>query len=688
MNAAKTRMLLGFLCSLPMCCQVGCHQTANGLSAPTKTQGVDAESTPADDATETTANSNAVSDDEPENSDAHGEGEPNRLAKETSPYLLQHAYNPVDWRPWGAEALAAAKAANKLIFLSVGYSSCHWCHVMERESFMDDEIAAILNEHFICIKVDREERPDVDDVYMTSLHIYNQLNGSGAGGGWPLSMFLTPEAKPFAGGTYFPSDQFHSALEQIAANWKAEPEKITRIGDLMAAAVRRTLEQPGPPASAELSATLLDDVQDELAAVFDKKHGGFGFSEFDPDRPKFPEPTNLVFLLQRMRSGDKAAEMMCLTTLRAMAAGGIRDHVGGGFHRYSVDRFWRVPHFEKMLYDNAQLLAVYAEAWQRSGDETLRTAAEETAAFMLSEMRSPEGGFYSALDADSALTPGEEKEEGRFYVYTAEELNEALNDAEHAAFLEIYTADGEPNFEGRYFIPLRSWLPAKQQMASLSAEQLAQAAEIKTALLKYRSQRPRPGLDSKILAAWNGLAVQGFAEAGRILENAEYTETAAACADFVLENLRDGKGRLLRTYSSGEAKLNAYLDDYAFVAAGLLALHRATGEQRWLSSAQEVMEKQDALFWDETRGGYYYTSIDHEELLARAKNGNDSVQPSGNTVAAQNLIYLAQATGDEQYAQRARKTLAAFAAKLEATPLVAPQMAAAVGELLAWEGEQ
>ena len=604
----------------------------------------------------------------------------NRLAKETSPYLLMHSHNPVDWYPWGEEALRRAKEENKLIFLSIGYSSCYWCHVMERESFMDAEIAAYLNEHYISIKVDREERPDVDDVYMTSLQLLGQR------GGWPLSIFLTPEdiPKPFVGGTYFPPRArqgmpgFIDVLQQVQGYWETEEAKVRETGRQIAEAVSESMQQrllPDPPA---LDATLLDAALAELSTNYDAEFGGFGFSANNPSRPKFPEPPNLAFLLDRTRRGDNPrAREMVVATLEKMAGGGIRDHLGGGFHRYSTDRFWRVPHFEKMLYDNAQLATVYAEAYALTERADFRRVVTELLDYIAREMTDEAGGFRSALDAET------EEEEGRFYVWTPDELKEALADDELALISEVYGVAGGPNFEAYHILLLpRPLSQIAEDRGESEEELLAQLTPVRQKLLSVRSERQRPLTDTKILTSWNGLMIRGLADAGRILEDDSYTAAAAKAADFVLSELRTDDGRLLRTYGKGRAKLNAYLDDYAFLTEGLIALHRATGDERWLETADSLTEKQIELFWDDQAGAFFFTSHDHEALIARGKKLTDGVLPSGNAVTASNLIYLAAARDKPDYLDRAEKTIQAAASFFDRSPSAVPRMAIALAELL------
>jgi len=599
----------------------------------------------------------------------------NRLAKETSPYLLLHAHNPVDWYPWGEEALAKARQENKLIFLSIGYSSCHWCHVMERNVFMDEKIAEELNKNFVCIKVDREERPDVDDVYMTSLHVYFQVIGSDQSGGWPLSIFLTPDAKPLLGGTYMPPEMFTRVTGRLETLWKEQPEELVKVGDQLADYVRQTLQQRPDLQPVKLDSPLVDRVMASLQNEYDADNGGFGR---DPQRPKFPEASNLAFLEDRMRSaGDTDAKRMLLTTLEKMSAGGIYDHVGGGFHRYTVDGRWQIPHFEKMLYDNAQLASLYARAWEATKNPAYRRALEGTLAFVLREMTDEQGGFYSALDAES------DGEEGKFYVWTSDELGEALDKDEFELVGQVYGVDGPANFEGQYVLLRKEPLAAAAKALDTSEEKLAKRlAAIHAKLLSERAKRKRPLTDTKILTAWNGQMIRGLADAGRLLDQPRYTAAAAKAADFVLANLRTKDGRLLRTYTAGEAKLNAYLDDYALLVDGLIALYQATGQQRWLDEADALTQKQIELLWDKDGGGFFFTTADHETLFVRNKPLADSATPAGNSVAADNLLFLAKALDKPDYAARAEKTIAATATLIERSPTAAPRMAAVLARWL------
>lgn len=612
----------------------------------------------------------------------------NRLARETSPYLLLHAHNPVDWYPWGPEALAKAKAENKPIFLSIGYSSCHWCHVMERESFVDEEIAAFLNEHFVCIKIDREERPDVDQIYMTALHTFNRLTRSGRGGGWPLTMFLTPQGEPFFGATYIPArdgdrgatNGFLTIVKKIDEVWKKDEARIRDDAKTITFYTKQELEGLRPSATT-LTQVHVAETLDALEAQFDPEQGGFGYQE-GVDRPKFPEASNLVFLLDYFRHGDVEergrAEKMLDLTLRRMAESGLRDHLGGGFHRYCVDRAWLVPHFEKMLYDQGQLLTVYAAEYERKPNDAWKQVVEEMAAFLLREVCSPEGGFYTALDAES------EGREGAYYIWSEQELRDALSDAQFKLLRTHFDVRNQLLMEGAIVLQRQSGALDASKSADRISEQAW--AELRSALLAVRSKRPRPRTDSKILTSGNGLAIGGLANAGRVFKRPEWIDAAAKAADLVLDKLVAADGKLLRTFTAGEARLNAYVDDYAFLAEGLLALHRASGDVKYRDAARRIVDKQIELFWDNVRGGFYFTSDDHESLLARAKQPTDGAEPSANSVSVDVLLDLDRAYPDGKYADYAAKTLTAHGAILASAPAAAPRMAAALGRYLREKG--
>ncbi|MEM7453576.1 MAG: thioredoxin domain-containing protein [Planctomycetota bacterium] len=630
---------------------------------------------------------------QPPAGDHSGEQEyTNALINETSPYLLMHAHNPVNWYGWNEETLALARSEDKLIFLSVGYSSCHWCHVMERESFMDEEIAAFLNENFICVKVDREERPDVDDIYMTALHAFNRMSGRRDGGGWPLSMFLTPDGMPFFGGTYFPartgdrgtSTGFLTIVTKIHETWTGNKDGIISDAEKITEATRAELA--GAPESdvTEVDPGWIGTAIRTYNRQFDPEFGGTPYNAMNRNLPKFPQPSNLMFFVSaaEIESERDLAQKMLIKTCDHMMMGGIYDHIGGGFHRYSVDRFWRIPHFEKMLYDNGQLVSVYAALYEMTGRQEYRDVVEQTLAFVDREMTSPEGGFYSALDAES------EGEEGKFYRWTKEELQEALTEEELEFFARYYGINNPPNFEGVYYAPQLAQLlsiHANAESTTLEAIQ-AQLAPIRQKLFDIRARRERPLTDTKILTAWNGMMIRGYADAGRILENEAYVETAARAADFVWNNLLQPDGRLWRTYTAGEAKLNGYLDDYACLIESFIALHRATDDEKWLMRATRLQSRQDELFLDREKGGYFFTSSDHETLLVRGKKPTDGALPSGNSIAANNLLYLSQYadTPDaaEVYRERANRAVLSVASMIERFPVAAPRILIASQKLL------
>ena len=561
----------------------------------------------------------------------------NRLAEETSPYLLQHKDNPVDWQPWGPDALEQAVRDDKPIMLSIGYSACHWCHVMERESFEDDETARLINESFVPIKVDREERPDVDDIYMEA------VQGMTGQGGWPLTVFLDPEGVPFYGGTYFPPEaregmpSFTQVLEATAGAYKTQREELreasARIRESLGA-VGRVEQSPEP-----LDQSLLARALSGLQGSFDRSNGGFGGA------PKFPPASTIEFLL------DRGQNEPVRLTLDKMMFGGIYDQLGGGFHRYSVDASWLVPHFEKMLYDNALLARVYLHGWQVTGEDRWRRVTEETLDWALREMRGPEGGFYSALDADS------EGEEGRFYVWDEEEMRTALAEAGVSAdaierVLGYWGVSPAGNFEGRnvLHVPLGA-----------SAQRPAELDDGRTALYAWRDRRVRPGLDDKRICSWNALMIAALADAGAATGRQDYIDAASACARFVMESMRTSDGHLLRTWKEGEARLNAYLEDHAFLVEALLRLYEATLEVRWFDAARETADTMIERFADDERGGFFTTSNDHEELIARRKDVGDHPIPSGNSSAAYALLRLAALTGEREYEERAIGTMRLFA---------------------------
>jgi len=541
---------------------------------------------------------------------------PNRLSDETSPYLLQHKDNPVDWQPWSAEALAEAADRDVPILLSIGYSACHWCHVMERESFEDEETAALMNERFVCVKLDREERPDLDAIYMEACQA---MTGRG---GWPLNAFLTPEQVPFYAGTYFPPEERHgmpswrNVLIAVSDGWKEKADEIRASG--ARAAERLAGAAALQPSTEPMDPHMLDAAVERLREMYDARNGGFGGA------PKFPPASAIEFLLRR---GETE---MTARTLHAMARGGMYDLVGGGFARYSVDDRWLVPHFEKMLYDNALLARAYLHGWQVTGERLFRRVTEETLDWMLLEMRAPEGGFYSALDADS------EGVEGKFYVWTPEQLREALGPEDAEAAASHFGVKPGGNFEGATILTRGSDEP--ESLERLRAE-----------LYAARKDRVWPGLDDKRLTSWNALAISALAEAGAVLQRDDYLSAARAAAAFVLDDLRDENGHLLRTFKDGDARLNAYLEDHAFLLEALLTLYESTFEPRWFSAAREIADGIIERFADTERGGFFETSSDHERLVARRKDPEDHPIPSGNASAAYGLLRLAALTGEHDY---------------------------------------
>jgi uncharacterized protein YyaL (SSP411 family) len=566
----------------------------------------------------------------------------NALAGETSPYLLQHKDNPVDWQPWGPAAIERAQALDRPLLVSIGYSACHWCHVMERECFEDAEIAALMNEHFVCVKVDREERPDVDAIYMEAVQA---MTGSG---GWPLNVFITPEQVPFYAGTYYPPQPRHGmpswpvVLQAVAQAWDTQRDEIRAQNDAMAARLSGAARLR--PADGPLNAAILDDAVAQLRELFDSVHGGWGGA------PKFPAASTIEFLLRRGET------RMSLYTLRSMASGGINDQIGGGFARYSTDVAWTVPHFEKMLYDNALLARAYLHGWQVSGgadggDPILERTVQETLDWALREMTGPEGAFYSALDADS------EGVEGKFYVWSCRELRAVLGDDAEAA-IAWFGASEQGNFEGANILESRGPEPPAEVRA-----------RIRAALLAARDKRIRPGLDDKRLTAWNALMIRALAEAGAVLEREDYLAAARRAAAFVLDEMRAADGRLLRTYNAGEAKLNAYLEDHAFLLEALLALYEATFEPRWFAAARELADAIVERFGDPEHGGFFQTSSDHERLVARRKEIDDAPIPSGQSSAAFGLLRLAALTGETGYEEAGLGVLRLFADLLQRSPL-------------------
>jgi len=592
----------------------------------------------------------------------------NALAEETSPYLRQHAENPVDWLPWGEQALRRAAERNKPLLVSIGYSSCHWCHVMERESFEDEQTAALMNEEFVCVKVDREERPDVDALYMEA------VQGMTGQGGWPLNVFLTPEQLPFYGGTYFPPEPRHGmpawtqVLQAIAEAWGERSDEIRAGGEQL----RERLSGGAllEPSSQPVDEPALTAAVERLRESFDRQDGGFGAA------PKFPHALALEFLMLR---GERE---MTLATLRAMAAGGIHDQIGGGFARYSVDRSWTVPHFEKMLYDNALLARAYLHGWQRFGERRLLDVCLYTLGWALREMRGPEGGFYSALDADS------EGVEGRYYVWTIAELRATLGEDADAA-IERFGATEQGNFSDPHHPePGLNALQGPREAGGDLDE--ATLGRIRERLLAARAGRVRPGLDDKRLTSWNALMICALAETGAALRDAPAAEpgqdlhpalaeellaAAVACAEFIVRDLRDEQGRLLRTYNEGQAKIGAYLEDHAYLLEALLVLFETTCDERWFTEALTLADETIERFSDPERGGFFSTAADQQPLIARRKDLEDSPIPAGGSSAAMGLLRLAQLTGEERYEQHAVSMMRLLAE-------IAPRHPSSFGHLL------
>jgi uncharacterized protein YyaL (SSP411 family) len=641
----------------------------------------------------------------------------NRLAREKSPYLLQHAHNPVDWLPWGEEAFAKARRENKPIFLSIGYSTCHWCHVMAHESFESADVAAIMNREFVNIKVDREERPDVDRVYMTF------VQATTGGGGWPMSVWLTPELKPFVGGTYFPPENrygqpgFSKVLERIAAAWEQDHEKIAEQGTKIIAALAQA--ESGGGEATQLGAATLDAAYQQIARSYDAHEGGFGVA------PKFPRPVTLNFLF-RIYARDAASPIapspgavrgkhaleMNLFTLRKMAAGGIHDHLGGGFHRYSVDAFWHVPHFEKMLYDQAQLAVAYLEAFQITREPLFEEVARDTLDYVRRDMTAKEGGFFSAEDADSVIpvaavhdrrpndpgagmeSPGAQraplqKSEGAFYVWSKEEI-----DAAHGSSTEIFNfhygvqpdgnvppaADPHAEFTGKnILIELQTAAETAKHFKKEEAEVRELLAKSRATLLALRAKRPRPHLDDKIITAWNGLMISAYARGAQVLDDPDYLEAATRAATFVRTQLYDESRKILvRNYREGRSEVEGFADDYAFVIQGSLDLYEASFDVRWLQFAIELQETQDRLFFDQERGGYFSGTGKDASILLRMKEDNDSAEPAASSVAALNLFRLAQFRDEKRWRERAEKTINAFSPQISHFPSAMPQMLVAL----------
>ena len=580
---------------------------------------------------------------------------PNRLINETSPYLLQHANNPVDWYPWGEEALERARSEDKPILLSIGYSACHWCHVMERESFENETIAGLMNDNFVSIKVDREERPDLDQVYMQAVQM---LTGSG---GWPMTVFLTPEGKPFYGGTYFPPEDrqgmpgFPRLLTSIAEAYSTNRGEIDRVTKQLTTQMSQSNQVS--QGTSILTVDILHKAYSSLATNFDYQNGGFG------NAPKFPQPMTPEFLLRYYHHGynPRALELVELT-LEKMAYGGIYDQIGGGFHRYSTDAYWLVPHFEKMLYDNALLARLYLHTYLITGRALYRRVVEETLDYVLREMTDSSGGFYSAQDADS------EGVEGKFFVWSPDEINSVMGDADGEVFAGYYGVTGAGNFEGKNILNIRQDPEEFAETKGLTADQLGDIINRGSkALLEVREQRIHPMRDDKVLASWNGLMLRSFAEAAAALGRPDYLAVAIKNAEFLARSMKSD-GRLLRTYRDGQAKLLGYLEDYSFVIDGLLALYEATFNLRWLDEAVTLADSMIELFWDENIGGFYDTGSDHETLVVRPRDVFDNAQPCGGSVASDVLLRLAVFTGNNDYSAKATVPLRSLHQAMSQSP--------------------
>ncbi len=579
---------------------------------------------------------------------------PNRLADEQSPYLRQHKDNPVGWYPWGKEAFEKAQREDKPIFLSIGYSTCHWCHVMERESFEDEEVAAILNEGFVPIKVDREERPDVDSIYMD---VCQMMRGQG---GWPLTVLLTPNRRPFFAATYLPKEgRFQQTglmdlLPRVQKLWRTDRDRLLDDADQVTDVLRRSTEEqdqgdaPGPK--------LLNEAARQLSRQFDSTHGGFGSA------PKFPAPHNLLFLLRHWhRTEEERALEMVTETLDQMRLGGLFDQVGYGFHRYSTDQRWVLPHFEKMLYDQAMHVLAYTEAYQATGESRYETTAREVLTYVMRDLGAPEGGFYSAEDADSLNEAGE-MEEGAFYVWSTDEIRELLDPEAAELVIDVYNMAPEGNYQeertgertGKNVLHLERFLAQEADRRDMDEDTLRERLETTRAtLFEERAERPRPGLDDKVLTDWNGLMVAALAKAARTFDEADYEEAARRTGRFLLDTMHDGEGRLLHRYRKGEAGIRATLDDYAFLVWGLLELYETTFDPSWLRAALDHMDACIDQFWDHERGGFYMTPEDGETLIVRPKEASDGAMPSGNSVQLMNLLRLARLTGRTEYEERA-----------------------------------
>lgn len=592
----------------------------------------------------------------------------NRLKDEQSPYLLQHADNPVDWYPWGEEAFEKARKENKPILLSIGYSTCHWCHVMEHESFEDEEVAKLMNETFISIKVDREERPDIDNIYMTVCQMMSK-----GGCGWPLNIIMTPDKKPFFAATYIPKESRYGRLgmlefiPKVKEAWLKDNENILKSAETITEAVKKATDVSQNTEGIDLSTKTLDTGYNQLLRNFDEENGGFG------KQPKFPTPHNHLFLLRYWkRTGDQQALDMVEKTLQQMRLGGVYDHVGFGFHRYSTDSNWLLPHFEKMLYDQAMLVMAYTEAYQATGKKEYENTAREILTYVLRDMTSEEGGFYSAEDADS------EGEEGKFYVWTEDELNETLGDKDAELLITTFNTTKVGNFTeeagghqtGANILHLKQPLSKIAASHELSEKEFSEKIEkARVTLFNEREKRIHPYKDDKILTDWNGLMIAAFAMAGRTFNEPVYIEAASKAANFLLKDMRDSSSKLLHRYRQGDAAIEGNIDDYAFLIWGLLELYESTFDIEYLKSAISLQDQLDKGFWDDKNGGYYFTSESAEELISRQKEIYDGAIPSGNSVSGLNLLKLSRITGDIEYEKKAALLGKAFSETVESGPM-------------------
>ncbi|MBC8289746.1 MAG: thioredoxin domain-containing protein, partial [Planctomycetes bacterium] len=585
---------------------------------------------------------------------------PNRLIDETSPYLLQHARNPVEWFPWGEEAIAKSRELDRPIFLSIGYSACHWCHVMEHESFEDSGIAAYMNEHFVCVKVDREERPDLDQIYMTSVQL---MTGRG---GWPMSVFLTPNLKPFYGGTYWPPRArmqmpgFFDILTSVQRAWVEKRDDVFAQSKHLTEAIGQHAGIRGEPTT--LDEDILKGAMDDLLQAADRTNGGFGGA------PKFPHPMDIRVLLRSWkRFGNQDALDVVTLTLDKMSRGGIYDHLGGGFHRYSTDGHWLAPHFEKMLYDNALLVPAYLEGFQATGNEDYLRVVRETLDYVLAEMTQPEGGFYATQDADS------EGEEGKFFVWSEAEITELLGSDDARILGEAYDVSAHGNWEGKTILNRPKPHDEVAKLLEMTPEDLeAILARCRKSLFEARAKRIAPGRDDKVLVSWNGLMISAMAQAGSVLAEEKYITAARSAVDFILSNMRDEDGRLLHSFKDGRARFNGYLDDYVCLIDGLIDLYQATFDESLITCAVELANRVFDQFGDET-GGFFYTSSDHEELITRSKDGQDNAVPSGNGMAAYALLRLARLTSDARIEDQAEQTLDAISGQMQRLAMASGQ---------------